>query len=113
MMRAAVLESIGSPVVLKDIPEPQPQAGDAVLTVLSTPILAYAKHIFSGQLAYPSLVPLVPGTSPCLSAKSPVRVALTLYRRFVYCTSGLPWTRNGISQKGTTSLLRYNGPSKR
>ena len=62
-MRAAILESIGSTVVLKDIPEPQAQAGDAVLQVLSTPILAYAKHVFSGKLAYPFLVPLVPGPS--------------------------------------------------
>ena len=60
-MRSVIFESVGSPIVLKDIPEPKAQAGDAVLQVLSTPILAYAKDIFSGELPYPCLVPLVPG----------------------------------------------------
>ena len=60
-MRAAVLESIGSPLVVKDIPDPQPAAGDAVLQVLAVPIVSCAKHVFSGALPYPSLVPLVPG----------------------------------------------------
>jgi len=62
-MRAAVFERVGSTLTLKDIPEPKPAVGDAVILVLAVPILGYAKQIFSGALPYPNLMPLVPGSS--------------------------------------------------
>jgi NADPH:quinone reductase-like Zn-dependent oxidoreductase len=60
-MRAAVLESIPSTLVLKEIPDPTPAAGDAVVKVLAVHVLSYAKHVFSGALPYENLLPLVPG----------------------------------------------------
>jgi hypothetical protein len=65
-MRAVVLETKGSPIVLKEIPDPLPQAGDAVLEVIAVPVLSYAKHVFSGALPYPTLLPLVPGITICV-----------------------------------------------
>jgi D-arabinose 1-dehydrogenase-like Zn-dependent alcohol dehydrogenase len=66
-MRAVVLESKGTPLLIKDIPEPTPNAGDAVLQVLSIPVLSYAKHFISGSLPYPTLLPLVPGITTSIS----------------------------------------------
>src|SRR6202035_5317689 len=63
-MRAVVFESTNSPLAIKDLPDPQPAAGDAVLKVLAVPIQDYAKYIFSGALPYPNLLPLVPGATP-------------------------------------------------
>jgi len=60
-MRAAVLESIPSSLVIKEIPDPKPAAGDAVVKVLAVHVLSYAKQVFSGELPYPNLLPLVPG----------------------------------------------------
>lgn len=108
-MRAAVFESVGSPVVLKEIDEPQAQAGDAVLKVLSTPILAYAKHVFSGKLPYPSLVPLVPGTS---HPRYLLRYHLTI-RGLVCRPNRFCRTRDRSSPKRPASLLRHHSPSKR
>jgi alcohol dehydrogenase len=63
-MRAAVLENVGSPLVLKHLPDPTPAAGDVVLKVLAVPVLNYAKEVFSGERQYPNLFPLVPGPAP-------------------------------------------------
>lgn len=63
-MRAAVLEKIGSPLVVKDIPDPKPGAGDAVLKVLAVPVLSIARQL-AGSLPFPE-VPYVPGSIPCV-----------------------------------------------
>jgi alcohol dehydrogenase len=63
-MRAAVLESVGSELVLTELPDPVTGAGDAILKVLAVPVLSYAKDVFSGARPYPNLVPLVPGMIP-------------------------------------------------
>jgi alcohol dehydrogenase len=60
-MRAAVLEANATSLILKDIPEPTPGAGDAVLQVLAAPVASYSKDVFSGALPYPTLKPIVPG----------------------------------------------------
>jgi alcohol dehydrogenase len=60
-MRAAVLESIGSSLVIQDLPDPKPGAGDAVLRVLAAPVLGYQKYILNGAMQYPNLFPFVPG----------------------------------------------------
>lgn len=62
-MRAVVFESTELPLAIKDLPDPQAAAGDAVLKVLAVPVLGYAKDVFSGALPCPSLLPLVPGPS--------------------------------------------------
>ena len=62
-MRAAVLERLGSLPVLKDVPDPQPSVGDAVIQVLAVPLVSYAKEIFLGTRQYPNLTPLIPGSS--------------------------------------------------
>jgi alcohol dehydrogenase len=60
-MKAAILNAFGQPLVVKDIPEPLPGAGEVVVRVLATPVLAFAHEVFSGERNYPLLLPLVPG----------------------------------------------------
>jgi NADPH:quinone reductase-like Zn-dependent oxidoreductase len=60
-MRAAVLEKRGSPLLLTEVPDPQPGPGDAVLKVLATGVLPYHKDVFEGKRPYPFLTPLIPG----------------------------------------------------
>lgn len=60
-MKAAMLKAIGQPLVIEDIPEPVPGAGEVLARVLATPVLAYAQAVFSGERNYPLVLPLVPG----------------------------------------------------
>ncbi len=39
-MKAAMLKAIGQPLTLEDIPEPVPGAGEVLVRVLATPVLA-------------------------------------------------------------------------
>jgi alcohol dehydrogenase len=60
-MEAAVLQSFGSPLALRTVPDPQPGPGEVVVAVAAAPVLSYAREVFSGAREYPLLVPLVPG----------------------------------------------------
>jgi len=60
-MRAAVLQSFGSPLRAETLTDPEPGAGEVVVDVAAAPVLSYAKEVFSGAREYPLLLPLVPG----------------------------------------------------
>ena len=60
-MKAAMLNAIGQPLTIEQLPDPLPGPGEVVVQVLAAPVLAYAHEVFSGERDYPLLLPLVPG----------------------------------------------------
>jgi alcohol dehydrogenase len=60
-MKAAILKAFGQPLTIEDIPEPVPGAGEVLVRVLATPVLAYTQEVFSGERVYELMLPLVPG----------------------------------------------------
>ncbi len=59
-MRAMVLERQGRPLVLRELPDPRPGAGQMVLAVRACAVCRTDLHILDGELDRPKL-PLVPG----------------------------------------------------
>ncbi len=60
-MKAAILKALGQPLLLEDIPEPVPGAGEVLVRVLAAPVGTYAQEVFSGKRPYPLVLPLAPG----------------------------------------------------
>lgn len=60
-MKAAVLKSFDSPIVIETLPDPHAGPGEAVVSVAAAPVLSYAREVFDGSRQYPLLLPLVPG----------------------------------------------------
>jgi alcohol dehydrogenase len=60
-MQAAVLRAFGTPLVLEEVPDPQPGAGDVVVDIVAAPMLSYAEEVFSGARQYPLPLPMVVG----------------------------------------------------
>ncbi len=60
-MKAAMFKTIGQPLIIEDIPELVPGAGEVLVRVLAAPVLSYAQEVFNGQRHYPLLLPLAPG----------------------------------------------------
>jgi alcohol dehydrogenase, propanol-preferring len=59
-MRAMVLERAGEPLVLADLPEPEPGPGELAIEVQACAVCRTDLHIVDGELTEPKL-PLVPG----------------------------------------------------
>lgn len=59
-MRAMLLEKQGGPLVLKEVPVPQPGEGQVLIRVMACGICRTDLHIIDGELPQPKL-PLVPG----------------------------------------------------
>jgi alcohol dehydrogenase, propanol-preferring len=59
-MRAMVLPAAGEPLVLEDVPPPEPSAGQLLLRVRACGVCRTDLHIVDGELDRPKL-PLVPG----------------------------------------------------
>src|SRR2546423_5445681 len=59
-MRAMVLEAAGRPLQARDLPEPQPGAGELLLRVHACAVCRTDLHIVDGELQHPKL-PLVLG----------------------------------------------------
>lgn len=59
-MRAMVLEAVGKPLVIRDVPVPRPGAGLVLVRVTACAVCRTDLHIIDGELAKPKL-PLVPG----------------------------------------------------
>ncbi|MAT52443.1 MAG: alcohol dehydrogenase [Porticoccaceae bacterium] len=59
-MRAMVFESPGQPLVLRDIPRPQPRAGEVLVKVSACGICRTDLHVVDGELTQPAL-PVIPG----------------------------------------------------
>jgi alcohol dehydrogenase len=60
-MRAAVLHSLGRPLEIAEIPNPEIGTGEVVVDVAAAPVLSYANEVFNGQRRYPIQLPMVPG----------------------------------------------------
>lgn len=59
-MRAMVFESPGQPLVLRDVPRPQPRAGEVLVKVSACGICRTDLHVVDGELTQPAL-PVIPG----------------------------------------------------
>jgi len=60
-MKAAVLNSFGSPLTIQDMPEPVAGTGVVTVDVVATGVLPYANEVFSGERRYLLELPVVPG----------------------------------------------------
>ncbi len=60
-MKAAVLEKFGSPLAVKEVPDPAAGPGQVIVDVVAAPVLSYASEVFSGARNYPLEPPVVPG----------------------------------------------------
>jgi propanol-preferring alcohol dehydrogenase len=59
-MRAMVLEEAGSPLVERELPDPEPESGQVLIEISACAVCRTDLHIFDGELTEPKL-PLVPG----------------------------------------------------
>ena len=60
-MKAAVLKSFGSPLVVEDVAEPALGTGEVIVDVTAAGVLSYAGDIFSGKRGYLLSPPVIPG----------------------------------------------------
>ncbi|BAL76511.1 MDR/zinc-dependent alcohol dehydrogenase-like family protein [Bradyrhizobium cosmicum] len=60
-MKAAVLKSFGSPLIIEDVPEPTIGTGEVVVDVVATRVLSYMNEVFSGERNYALDLPIIPG----------------------------------------------------
>jgi alcohol dehydrogenase len=60
-MKAAVLESFGTPLTVKDVPAPVAGTGEVIVDVIAAPVLSYASEVFSGERNYLLPAPVIPG----------------------------------------------------
>ncbi len=59
-MRAMILESVGKPLVMRNLPDPTPGTGEVRISVLACGVCRTDLHVVDGELPRPKL-PLVPG----------------------------------------------------
>jgi alcohol dehydrogenase len=60
-MKAAVLEKLGSPLVVRELPDPVMGTGEVIVDMAATGVLAYAGDVYSGKRPYLLELPIVPG----------------------------------------------------
>ncbi|HEX7308211.1 alcohol dehydrogenase catalytic domain-containing protein [Lentzea sp.] len=60
-MLAATLTAFGSPLAVRDVPDPRNRGGEVVVEVLATCVPPYADEVFSGERRYPLELPVIPG----------------------------------------------------
>ncbi|UQD69121.1 zinc-binding alcohol dehydrogenase family protein [Bradyrhizobium japonicum] len=60
-MKAAVLKSLGSPLVIENVPEPVLGTGEVIVDVVATRVLSYMNEVFSGERNYALDLPIIPG----------------------------------------------------
>ena len=61
IMKAAILESFGSPLSVEQMEAPKPGTGEVIVKVVAAPVPHYAKEVFSGERKYLLNLPQVPG----------------------------------------------------
>ncbi len=61
-MKAVILESFGTPLVVEDRPEPTLGTGEVLVDVAAAKVLAYAGDVFSGKRQYLITPPLIVGS---------------------------------------------------
>ena len=68
-MKAAVLSEVGGQLVIEDIPQPRPKAGEVLVKVAACGVCHTDLHVMKGEVKFP--LPCVLGTrSPALSRRS-------------------------------------------
>ncbi|GAA0921611.1 zinc-binding alcohol dehydrogenase family protein [Pseudonocardia zijingensis] len=60
-VRAAVLESFGSPLAVREVPDPVPGAGEVVVDVAAAGVLPYTGEVLGGERNYLLTLPAIPG----------------------------------------------------
>lgn len=60
-MKAAVLKSFGSPLVIESVPDPVLGTGEVIVDVVATRVLSYTNEVLSGERKYALDLPMVPG----------------------------------------------------
>ncbi len=60
-MKAAILKSFGSPLMIETVAAPSIGTGEVVVDVVATRVLSYANEVFSGERNYLLELPAVPG----------------------------------------------------
>ncbi len=60
-MKAAILKSFGSPLVVDTLPDPVLGTGEVIVDVVAAGVLPYANEVFSGARKYLLTLPIVPG----------------------------------------------------
>lgn len=60
-MKAAVLKSFGSPLVIESVPDPVLGTGEVIVDVVATRVLSYTNEVLSGERKYALDLPVVPG----------------------------------------------------
>ena len=61
MMKAAVLEQFGSPLVIGTLPDPTLGTGEVIVDVVAAGVLPYTKEVLSGERKYLLTLPIAPG----------------------------------------------------
>lgn len=61
-MKAAVLKTLGQPLVVETVPDPVLGTGEVIVDVVAAGMLAYARDVFSGKRQYLLELPIVPGS---------------------------------------------------
>lgn len=85
-MKAAILKSFGSPLVLEELADPILGTGEVIIDVAATRVLPYANEVFNGVRNYSLDLPLVPGPGAIgrVRAVGPDATRLTV-GDWVYC----------------------------
>jgi alcohol dehydrogenase len=60
-MRASVLESFGSPLAVREVPDPVPGTGEVVVDVAAAGVLPYTAEVLGGERNYLLSLPAIPG----------------------------------------------------
>ncbi|MBR0833815.1 zinc-binding alcohol dehydrogenase family protein [Bradyrhizobium manausense] len=60
-MKAAILKSLGSPLVVETAPDPVLGTGEVIVDVVATRVLSYMNEVFSGERNYALALPIIPG----------------------------------------------------
>jgi propanol-preferring alcohol dehydrogenase len=86
-MRAMVLKNIRTPLVLEELPDPQPRVGEIRVKVAACGVCRTDLHVVDGELPNPKL-PIIPGHEIVgrIDAVGPGVTGLTLGMRV-----GIPW----------------------
>ena len=60
-MKAAILKSFGSPLLIADVPEPVIGTGEVIVDVVATRVLSYMNEVLDGTRNYALDLPIIPG----------------------------------------------------
>jgi alcohol dehydrogenase len=103
-MKAAVLETIGSPLVVRDVAEPVLGTGEVVVDVSAAEVLTYAGDVFSGIRGFLLTPPVIPGAGAVgrVRAMGPDAARLAV-GDWVFCD---PTVRSRDDATATTIVLQ-------